>query len=66
MCLPSLLIEKNYWKWQNYDPINAETICDIENWVIEDEPSILTIEEAESFHQALSTMTIQDTLDDGN
>ena len=28
--------------------------------------SSLTIEEVESFHQALSTMTIQDTLDDGN
>ena len=46
--------------------INVETICDIENWVVEDDPSILTTEEAESFHQALSTMTIQDTLDDGN
>ncbi|XP_061958962.1 uncharacterized protein LOC133680161 [Populus nigra] len=33
------------------------------NW-IEDDPSILTTEEVESFHQALSTMTIQDTLDD--
>ncbi|XP_061960409.1 uncharacterized protein LOC133681385 [Populus nigra] len=32
--------------------------------IIEDDPSILTTEEAESFHQALSTMTIQDTLDD--
>ncbi|XP_024467393.1 uncharacterized protein LOC112329121 [Populus trichocarpa] len=31
---------------------------------VEDDPSILTTEEAESFHQALSTMTIQDTLDD--
>jgi len=41
-------------------------ICDIENWVVEDDPSILTTEEAESFHQALSTMTIQNTLDDGN
>ncbi|XP_052303624.1 uncharacterized protein LOC18105520 [Populus trichocarpa] len=30
----------------------------------EDDPSILTTEEVESFHQALSTMTIQDTLDD--
>jgi hypothetical protein len=25
-------------------------ICDIENWVVEDDPSILTTEEAESFH----------------
>ncbi|XP_011048650.1 PREDICTED: uncharacterized protein LOC105142630 [Populus euphratica] len=31
---------------------------------VEDDPSILTTEEVESFHQALSTMTIQDTLDD--
>ena len=38
----------------------------LKNWVVEDDPSILTAEEAESFHQALSTMTIQDTLDDGN
>ena len=56
----------NYWKGRNYDPINFETICDIENWVVEDDPSILTAEEAESFHQALSTMIIQDTLDDCN
>ena len=66
MCLPSLLIYRNYWKWWNYDPINVETIFDIENWVGEDDPSILTTEEVESFHQALSTMTLQDTLDDGN
>jgi hypothetical protein len=39
---------------------------DIENWVVEDDPSILTTEEAKSFHQALSTMTVQDTLDDDN
>ncbi|XP_052305037.1 uncharacterized protein LOC112325035 [Populus trichocarpa] len=31
---------------------------------VEDDPSILTAEEADSFHQALSTMTMQDTLDD--
>ncbi|XP_061981452.1 uncharacterized protein LOC133701532 [Populus nigra] len=31
---------------------------------VEDDPSILTTEEAESFHKALSTMTMQDTLDD--
>ena len=66
MCLSSLLIYRNYWKGRNYDPINVEIICDIENWVVEDDPSILTTEEAESFHQALSTMTIQDTLDDDN
>jgi len=66
LCLPSLLIYRNYWKGWNYDPINVETICDIENWVVEDDPSILITEEVESFHQALSTMTIQDTLDDGN
>ncbi|XP_034893435.1 uncharacterized protein [Populus alba] len=29
-----------------------------------DDPSILATEEVESFHQALSTMTLQDTLDD--
>jgi hypothetical protein len=33
---------------------------------IQDDPSILTTEKAEIFYQALSTMTIQDTLDDGN
>nr|XP_034894178.1 uncharacterized protein LOC118033342 [Populus alba] len=36
----------------------------MENWVVEDDPSMLTTEEVESFHQALSTMTIQDTLVD--
>jgi hypothetical protein len=66
LCLPSLLIYKNYWKGRNYDPINVEKIFDIENWVIKDDPSNLTTEEVESFHQALSTITIQDTLDDGN
>ena len=66
LCLSSLLIYRNYWKWWNYNPINVETICDIENWVVEDDPSILTAEEAESFHQALSNMSIQDTLDDDN
>ena len=66
MCLPSLLIYRNYWKGRNYDPINVETIFDTENWVVEDDPSMLTTEEVESFHQALSTMTIQDTLVDGN
>ena len=57
-------MNRNYWKGWNYDSINVETICNIENWVVEDDPSILTTEEAESFHQALSIMTIQDTLDD--
>jgi len=33
---------------------------------IQDDPSILTTEKAESFYQTLSTITIQDTLDDGN
>ena len=66
MCLPSLLIYRNYWKGRNYDPINVETIFDMENWVVEDGPSLLTTEEVEIFHQALSTMTIQDTLVDGN
>jgi hypothetical protein len=66
LCLPSLLIYRNYWKGRNYDPINVEIIFDIENWVVEDDPSILTTKEVESFHQAVSTMTIQDTLDDDN
>jgi len=66
LCLPSLLIYRIYWKWWNYDPKNFDTICDIENWIVEDDPSILTTEETESFQQALSTMIIQETLDDGN
>jgi hypothetical protein len=43
LCLSSLWIYRNYWKWWNYDSINFETICNIENWVVEDDPSILTI-----------------------
>ena len=66
LCLPSLLIYRNYWKGWNYDPIDVETICDIENWIVEDDLLIFTTEEVESFHQSLSTMTIQDTLDDDN
>jgi steroid 5-alpha reductase family enzyme len=58
LCLSSLWIYRNYWKGWNYGSINFETICNIENWVVEDDPSILTIKEVKSFHQPLSTMTI--------
>jgi hypothetical protein len=50
----------------NYDPINFEAFSNTENWVIKDNPSSLTTKEVEIFHRDLSTMTIQDTLNEGN
>ena len=43
-----------------------EAFSDTENWIVEDDPSSLTTEEVEIFRRDLSTMTIQDTLNEGN
>ena len=37
-----------------------------ENWIVKDNTSSLTTEEVEIFHRDLSTMTIQDTLNQSN
>ncbi|XP_058780825.1 uncharacterized protein LOC131654918 [Vicia villosa] len=46
-------------KKQNYDPINFETLGDHSNWVLEDSPPFLTIEEVEALRKDLASMTIQ-------
>ncbi|XP_058761846.1 uncharacterized protein LOC131635252 [Vicia villosa] len=46
-------------KKQNYDPINFETFGDHSNWVLEDSPPLLTIEEVEALRKDLASMTIQ-------
>ena len=39
---------------------------DTGNWIAEDNPSSFTTEKVEIYHRDLSTMTIQDTLNEGN
>jgi hypothetical protein len=39
---------------------------DTGNWIVEDNPSSLTTEKIEIYHSDLSTMTIQDTLNECN
>ncbi|GAU17928.1 hypothetical protein TSUD_330520 [Trifolium subterraneum] len=46
-------------KKQNYDPINFETLDDHFDWVLEDSPPFLTIEEVEALRNDLANMTIQ-------
>jgi hypothetical protein len=46
-------------KKQKYDPINFETLGDHSDWVLEDSPPFLTIEEVEALRNDLASMTIQ-------
>jgi hypothetical protein len=46
-------------KKQNYDPINFETLGDHSDWVLEDSPPFLTIEEVEALRHDLANMAIQ-------
>lgn len=47
-------------KIRNYDPINDELLDDHhDNWVLEDSPPFLTVEELESLRNDLANMTIQ-------
>ncbi|WJX31324.1 hypothetical protein P8452_19762 [Trifolium repens] len=46
-------------KKQNYDPINFETLGDHSDWVLEDSPPFLTIEEVEALRNDLANMAIQ-------
>jgi hypothetical protein len=46
-------------KKQNYDPINFETLGDHSDWVLEDSPPFLTIEEVEALRHDLTNMAIQ-------
>ncbi|MCI00825.1 hypothetical protein A2U01_0021847 [Trifolium medium] len=43
----------------NYDPINFETLGDHSDWVTEESPPFLTIEEVEELRNDLANMTIQ-------
>ncbi|XP_058757616.1 uncharacterized protein LOC131630890 isoform X1 [Vicia villosa] len=53
-------------KKQNYDPINFEILGDHSNWVLEDFPPFLTIEEVEALRKDLASMTIQPISNDIN
>lgn len=44
---------------QNYDPVNIETIHDHADWVLEDAPPFLTIEELETFRSDLANTCTQ-------
>lgn len=55
---------RNRLRQQNYDPINFETLDDYSNWVSEESPRFLTIEEVESLRSDLASMTTQQVLDD--
>lgn len=53
---------RNRLRQQNYDPINFETLNNYSNWVLEESPRFLTIEEVESLRNDLANMTTQPVL----
>lgn len=55
---------RNRLRHQNYDPINFETLDDHSDWVLEESPPYLTIEEVEALRKDLASMTIQPNSDD--
>ncbi|XP_058746999.1 uncharacterized protein LOC131619985 [Vicia villosa] len=55
----NLRLQNRTKKKQNYDPINFETLGDHSNWVLEDSPPFLTIEEVKALRKDLASMTIQ-------
>lgn len=56
----NLMLENRNKKIRNYDPINDELLDDHhDNWVLEDSPPFLTVEELESLRNDLANMTIQ-------
>ncbi|KAK4594487.1 hypothetical protein RGQ29_018245, partial [Quercus rubra] len=58
------LQQRNYFKHRNYDPIKFEVFHENTNWVLEDEPTNLTMEELETFQNELAACTIQDNQND--
>ncbi|XP_058757617.1 uncharacterized protein LOC131630890 isoform X2 [Vicia villosa] len=50
-------------KKQNYDPINFEILGDHSNWVLEDFPPFLTIEEVEALRKDLANELNLDEVD---
>ncbi|XP_057415191.1 uncharacterized protein LOC130710356 [Lotus japonicus] len=53
------LQQRNRLRHQSYDPINFEVIEDHSNWVMEDSPPFLTVEEVDALRNDLANMTIQ-------
>ncbi|CAK8538852.1 unnamed protein product [Lathyrus sativus] len=60
----NLRLQNRNKKKQNYDPINFEILGDHSDWVLEDSPPFLTIEEVEALRKDLASMTIQPMSDD--
>lgn len=44
---------------RNYDPISFEEFVDNGNWVLEDEPPLLTADEIELFRKQMAGLTIE-------
>lgn len=53
-----ILIYRNKKK-QNHGPINLEILGDHSDWMLEDSPSFLTIEEVKLLRSDLTSMTVQ-------
>ncbi|XP_061363637.1 uncharacterized protein LOC133307195 [Gastrolobium bilobum] len=60
------LAQRSQLKHQNYDPINFETFEEHSNWVLEESPPYLTVEEMEALRTELAHMSIQPTLDEAD
>ncbi|PNX60298.1 hypothetical protein L195_g051854, partial [Trifolium pratense] len=60
----NLRLQNRNQKKQNYDPINFETLGDHSDWVLEDSPPFLTIEEVEALRTELASMTIEPVSND--
>ncbi|XP_019432948.1 PREDICTED: uncharacterized protein LOC109339874 [Lupinus angustifolius] len=58
------LQQRNRLRNQSYDPINFEVVDDHSNWVMEESPPFLTIEEVEALRNDLANMTIEPIYDD--
>ena len=50
---------------RNYDPINFEDFVDNGNWVLEDDPPFLTVDEIEEFRKQMAGLKIQTNEDNG-
>ncbi|XP_058733499.1 uncharacterized protein LOC131605121 [Vicia villosa] len=59
----NLRLQNRTKKKQNYDPINFETFGDHSNWVLEDSPPFLTIEEVEALRKDLANELNLDEVD---
>ncbi|XP_072069452.1 uncharacterized protein [Arachis hypogaea] len=55
---------RNLMRKQSYDPICLDTFDDHSDWILEDSPPFLTLEEVDALRNDLANMSIQPTLDD--